>query len=245
MRITNTSKKDSKMRMELTTIDNVKANKITIKTSQTEKMPWESWDLPAWLCQTGSKLVKVKGSICNGCYALKGRYIFGSKKKADLARMEQIGGSLQDWQDSFIEYFQGKLKRLKAEKRYFRWFTSGDLQSVDMLVAIVNIAKAVPEIKFWLPTKEHGMLREYQSLYGEFPANLIVRASMFMVDQVPSSGLGLPTSTVISTPINADIRHENVCPASLRSFNGEAKVNCDDCRKCWDKDYKNVAYIYH
>ena len=233
------------MRMELQTIDDVKPNRITIKTSQTTKMPWESWDLPAWLCQTGSKLVKVKGSICNGCYALKGRYIFGSKKKADLARMEQIGGSLQDWQDSFIEYFQGKLKRLKQEKRFFRWFTSGDLQSVDMLVAIVNIAKLVPEIKFWLPTKEHGMLREYQALHGEFPANLIVRASMFMVDQVPSSGLGLPTSTVISTNDSWDIKHENICPASLRSFTGESEANCEDCRKCWDKDYKNVAYIYH
>lgn len=233
------------MRMELTTVDNVKANKITIKTSQTTKMPWESWDLPAWLCQTGSKLVKVKGSICHGCYALKGRYIFGSKKKADLARMEQIGGNLEEWQESFIAYFKGKLKRLKVEKRYFRWFTSGDLQSVDMLLAIVNIARGVPEIKFWLPSKEHGILREYQALYGEFPDNLIVRASMFMVDQVPSSGLGLPTSTVISTPINADIRHENVCPASLKSFNGESEAKCEDCRKCWDKGYKNVAYIYH
>ena len=233
------------MRMELQTIDDVKPNRITIKTSQTTKMPWESWDLPAWLCQTGSKLVKIKGSICHGCYALKGRYIFGSKKKADLARMEQIGGSLDNWEASFIEYFKGKLKRLKVEKRYFRWFTSGDLQSVDMLLAIANIAKAVPEIKFWLPTKEHGMLREYQALHGEFPANLIVRASMFMVDQVPSSGLGLPTSTVISTNDSWDIKHENICPASLRSFTGESEANCEDCRKCWDKDYKNVAYIYH
>jgi len=46
---------------------------VEIKFSQTEKMPWISWDIPAWECKTGGKLVNVKGSICEGCYALKGR----------------------------------------------------------------------------------------------------------------------------------------------------------------------------
>jgi hypothetical protein len=227
------------MKMELNTIE--------IKTSQTEKMPWASWDIPAWLCKTGSKLAKVKGSICNGCYALKGRYIFGSVKNANIGRFKQIENfeDLKVWQESFIGWFKSKLKRLKQEKRYFRWFTSGDLQSLEMLVAIVEIAKAVPEISFWLPTKEHGMVREYQAIYGEFPENLNVRVSMFMVDQKPSKGLGLPTSTVITNPSVMDENHENLCQASLDAFNGISQVNCNDCRKCWDKNVQNVAYIYH
>ena len=114
-----------------------------------------------------------------------------------------------------------------------------------MLVAIANIAKAIPQIKFWLPTKEHGMVREYKAIYGKFPANLNVRVSMFMVNQEPSKGLGLPTSTVISHPDKMNNNHKNLCPASLNQFNGKTEVNCGDCRKCWDKKVKNVAYLYH
>ena len=43
--------------------------------TRTSKMPGLSYSLPAWECQTGSKLRKVKGTPCYGCYALKGNYL--------------------------------------------------------------------------------------------------------------------------------------------------------------------------
>ena len=42
--------------------------------TKTKKMPSLSYSLPAKECITGSKLVNVKGSVCEGCYALKGNY---------------------------------------------------------------------------------------------------------------------------------------------------------------------------
>ena len=42
--------------------------------SKPSKMPGWSYGLPAKECKTGSKLRKVKGSTCHGCYALKGCY---------------------------------------------------------------------------------------------------------------------------------------------------------------------------
>ena len=171
--------------------------------------------------------------------------MFGNKKKADDVRIGQLE-DLSSWKNSFILALGKKYKDMRDKsKAYFRWFTSGDLQSLDMLVAMNEIALALPEIKFWLPTKEHGMIRDFKAIHGQFADNFTVRPSMFMVNQLPSKGLGLPTSTVISTPVNADDKHGNICPASLRSFNGEAKVNCDDCRRCWNKNVQNVAYIYH
>ena len=50
------------------------ALKITDSFTKTSKMPGLSYSLPAWACQTGSKLRKVKTSPCYGCYALKGNY---------------------------------------------------------------------------------------------------------------------------------------------------------------------------
>ena len=48
------------------------AKKITGSLTRTSKMPGLSYSLPAWECKTGSKLRKIKGSVCASCYALKG-----------------------------------------------------------------------------------------------------------------------------------------------------------------------------
>ena len=50
------------------------AKKITGSMTRTKKMPGLSYSLPAWECITGKKLRAVKGSVCSGCYALKGNY---------------------------------------------------------------------------------------------------------------------------------------------------------------------------
>ena len=46
--------------------------------SKPSKMPSFAWSISARRCQTGSKLVNVKGSVCEGCYALKNRYLFNN-----------------------------------------------------------------------------------------------------------------------------------------------------------------------
>jgi hypothetical protein len=52
------------------------AREITGGLSKPSKMPGPAHNLPAQACKTGAKLVKVPGSVCAGCYALKGRYRF-------------------------------------------------------------------------------------------------------------------------------------------------------------------------
>ncbi len=44
---------------------------------------------------------------------------------------------------------------------FFRWFDSGDLQSVEMVRDIVAVAERTPEIRHWLPTREYATVREY------------------------------------------------------------------------------------
>ena len=220
------------------TIDN---SPMEIKFSQTTKMPWVSWDIPAWECITGSKLAKLENTVCSGCYATKGRYIFGTVKNANVNRFKQLE-TMNEWKLAFIKALQAKYKGLKDKnKAYFRWHTSGDLQSLDHLRAIVEIANELPLIKFWLPTKEVGILSAFTK-FNEFPVNLCVRISMFKIDQIPSYSMNLPTSTVITDKgKNDDMQHHlNLCHASE-----ETNGNCGDCRKCWDKNISNVAYKFH
>ena len=52
------------------------ALQITGSLSKPSKMPGWAYGLPAKECKTGSKLVKIPGSVCYNCYALKGCYVF-------------------------------------------------------------------------------------------------------------------------------------------------------------------------
>ena len=67
------------------------ALKITDSFTKTSKMPGLSYSLPAWACQTGSKLRLVPTSPCFGCYALKGNYTrYPAIREAQYRRLDAI-----------------------------------------------------------------------------------------------------------------------------------------------------------
>ena len=82
------------------------ARKITGGLSKPSKMPGPAHNLPAVACKTGAKLVKVPGSVCAGCYALKGRYRFKNVQDALSRRLQ----ALQDprWVDAMVTLIQGQ-----------------------------------------------------------------------------------------------------------------------------------------
>lgn len=206
---------------------------MTLTLSRTSKMPCHSWSVPALACKTGSKLAQIEGSVCHGCYALKGFYRMPNVFRALSARLDLMASS---------EWVPAMIQKIREEEHtgFFRWFDSGDLQSLKNLKDIVRIALALPEIKFWLPTKEYGIVSEYFELYGPFPENLTVRLSAFMVNkEVPKSlveSLGLTTSEV----------HTNESAAIGTPCTAPTQGNkCLDCRACWNKDIQTVIYRLH
>jgi hypothetical protein len=110
----------------------------------------------------------------------------------------------------------------------FRWHDSGDLQSMEHLQKIVDIATATPDIKHWLPTKESNLIKNFK---GVIPENLIIRLSGSFVDG--KAPLYKNTSTVVS----------NKDKATCRSFENDGQ--CKDCRKCLDSSIKNISYLNH
>ena len=147
------------------------------------------------------------------------------------------------------------------KEEHFRWHDSGDLQSVRHLQRIVRIAERLPEVSFWLPTKEYGIVLEYLNINPDgFPKNLTVRLSSLLrdvpfEDQCSEENLGkiqnerlvedmlnirnegLPTSAVLKDV--EQLRKHFICTAP------ETEGKCEDCRACWDKKVKNIGYHYH
>lgn len=200
--------------------------------SNPSKMPGFGYSTPAKDCQTGSKLAKIVNSICSICYAKKGRYVFPNVQNAMQYRLDSLNKI--DWIDCMVELISKKQSKLpEGQREFFRWHDSGDIQGVWHLEKIAEIARRLPEINFWLPTREYRFVREWLATATK-PKNLQIRLSAYMIDGKPptelANRLGLTTSGVSQNGFN--------CPAPKQDN------ACGDCRACWTSD-ENINYKSH
>ena len=198
--------------------------------SKPSKMLSFGYSLSAFKCKVGSKLREVLNSTCADCYALKGRYVFPNVQDALDRRMDKLENNPK-WVEAMVFLIQWYCTKSKV----FRWHDSGDIQSLEHLQKIVEIAERTPNVRHWLPTREVGIVQQYKKQFKEFPNNLIVRISATMVNGLPHK-FHKHTSTV-STEKEFDI--DWTCPASKQGN------KCGDCRACWDINIENVTYPLH
>ena len=197
------------------------AQAITGSMTRTTKMPGLSYSLPAWECKTGSKLRKVKGSVCASCYALKGNYTrYKAIKAAQYVRLEALKD--QRWIAAMVAQI--------IRQKFFRWHDAGDIQSPEHLQKIFRVCELTPETRHWMPTREAQFLKDIDP--ETVPKNLIIRMSSHMVDQAPVTFWPW-TSTVTSGQGQAS------CPAPKQNN------SCGSCRQCWDRKIPNVSYGKH
>jgi len=179
---------------------------------------------------TGSKLAKVKDSVCNKCYARRNTYLYPSVKTAQARRIKKLNNP--SWAEAMVKLI--RIQALENDTDLFRWFDSGDLQE-GMLAKIVEVCKLTPEIKHWLPTHEAGMIiKDKEKLGGKLPANLIIRLSASMIDGNP------PKSWEYSSTV-----HKKTKPIGFLCKAKDQGGKCLDCTACWNKDIKNISYMQH
>ena len=208
--------------------------------SSPSKMPSYAWSISAKRCNTGSKLAKVKGSVCYNCYALKGRYMFNNVQDALERRFNAWTSNREKWVDAMI-YIMHNKKHI-VDTKVFRWFDSGDIQGKDMLKDMNTVAWASPNVRFWLPTKEYKIVKDNDM---EIAPNLVIRVSAPNVDKnFPTWAYDKNNHTYdyISTVYNKDNLHMangHVCPASKQGN------ECGSCRACWSDKVSEVSYVSH
>ena len=198
------------------------ASKIVGGLSVPGKMPCYSINLPATACNVGSILAKISGTTCHGCYALKGRYRFKKTKRAMARRLRAITGPL------WVKAMAAKINSVAVSKhKVFRWHDAGDVQDLRHLAKIFKVCRLTPGMKHWMPTRE-AWIKKY---IDRAPANLVIRFSGTMIDQ-PAVKSWPHTSTVVTDGSRTCHAPDN---------NGQ----CGSCRKCWNKDIKNISYGKH
>lgn len=199
--------------------------------TKTSKMPCDSYSIPTEACITGAKMAKIKGSICYNCYANKGNY---HRFKANILPMQNKRlNSIKSnkWVPAMI--------KLINNQPFFRWHDSGDIQSLKHFDKICKIAEALPKTKFWIPTREYDIIKEYVKT-KVIPSNLIVRLSAMFIDKaviIPKSLQHIDNITV------SNVHSKTPIGIECESYKHDGK--CDDCRKCWDVKYKTISYKIH
>ncbi len=201
---------------------------------QPSKMPWWSWSISAERCKVGGQLAQQEGTVCSGCYALKGNYRWEVVRRAHERRFQALQDPL--FVKAFALVLNHLFTRQRAKENRFRWLDSGDLQDVAMLDKINEIALLTPDVRHWLPTRELRIVADWLAAHPEgFAHNLTVRVSTAKVGVVPKQQpFGLPMSTV-GADTNLDLHQ---CPARAHQGN-----KCLDCAVCWSKE--NVNYPFH
>ena len=186
--------------------------------SKPGKMPGWSIGIPAKECKTGSKLRKIKNSVCYDCYAMKGCYVFKVVQDAQYRRLAAIKDP--QWGTAMAHLINSK------KPDVFRWHDSGDVQDLDHLNKIYEVCRLTPSKRHWLPTRE-AWIKDHLK---DKPDNLVIRFSAPMMDQLaPNSWPN--SSEVVSSGAS--------CPAAKQDN------ECRDCRACWDATIKTISYGKH
>ena len=203
------------------------------KLRSNKKMPCKTFNTSAWDCQTGGKLSGIPGTVCYECYARDGHYL--------MYRDEHSKGYTERKKNMDQLYWVDAMIKQIGNDPYFRWFGSGDLQSLENLEKIVTIAERLPNTLFWLPTHEPKYIKAWLDKHRrEYPKNLIIRISAVYVDKpckLPKALQG--HENILTSTVHTVKPIKNECQAHHQ------EGACQDCRNCWDTRFDNISYKAH
>lgn len=199
-----------------------------IRISKTSKLDGIlSWSLQALETCPGS--IGQDGALvpaCSGCYATTGNYNYPNVKAPRLSNKE-------DWtRDSWV----ADMVQALDSSRYFRWFDSGDMYAIGLADKMLEVMKATPWCKHWLPTRM-AKFPKFATVLAKMQAlpNVMVRFSSDSVSGVFDSRHG---SVIIDNP-EALPYGATLCEA----YANDGK--CNGCRACYNKDVPVIAYPAH
>jgi len=216
--------------------------------TETRKMPSASWSLPAGAACPFAHY--GEGTICGDCYAKKGSYTqYPNVIKAQQKRYDWVRECLKsdEGTDTFVSMLVKAIRATtdrQSGQKYFRVHDAGDLFSPAYTWAWVRIVQAMPDVRFWFPTRSWRPLTmsklspatkvawELALLALASEPNVTVRPSALFFNapapMIPGLAAG---STASGDGYN--------CPASKQDN------ECGSCRACWDSPEVAISYRAH
>ena len=231
-------------------MDDAEAMRTTGGLTKTSAMPGWSYSLPALkTCGVGSKLASIPNSPCAVCYATRNFYRMPNVVAAQQRRLEAVkvaeSFGWEKWTRAIVQQIRA-VSYATPESKFFRWHDSGDVISWGHLLAIVEVARRLPHVRFWLPTKEYALVRRLARECAELPENLCVRVSMALFDEAPPTQRfegRFPWNSAERTP-GALAGTGSPCQKPVNKQKTGVAA-CGSCRACWSNEVENVVLEEH
>ena len=212
------------------------------------KMPGASFSLPAGQSCPGAAVAQRDAerdgvgdeTTCVVCYAKGGFYTFKSTREALAARFAFVRESLRV--DAGATFVAAMVVAIACEvartgEPCFRVHDAGDVYSAAYAACWARVARALPGVRFWVPTREYvrpvmrAAMRDLANL-----ANVAVRPSAIFRDgSVPDlTREGFAPGSGVAPSVDAVRPDTWICPATVAGNTPTCEAN--GCRMCWAKD---------
>jgi hypothetical protein len=198
---------------------------MTALLSHTSAMACSSWSLPAG----PGYCAGIRGAVCASCYAGQGMYNFPNVKHTQSLRWQWWRSARESER---ISTLVAAIRKRTARNPYFRVFDSGDFSCPQDVLTWAAIARTLPKVRFWIPTRTWWL--------PEFVKPLRVLAAL--------PNVALRVSTIA---VNGEAPSDWPCASRVVSTgSGCPKQTAGDCatancRACWDKTVPLVEYRMH
>ncbi len=169
-------------------------------------------------------------SICRYCPARTGNY----KGVAGIIRRHNAEDILRPgWVPAMVQRLDDVVS---LNNRFFRWFDSGDIRTVREAKLIYSVMAKTLWIRHWLPTRawHSKFIRPILDKMNRLP-NVVCRSSSKRLNTRPP--VGNYRSIVYTDP-----RSVPAMATPCRAFANGGDGRCHDCRQCWSKSNKTIAY---
>jgi hypothetical protein len=170
---------------------------------------------------------------------MSGAYLWKPVDNAYTRRYEAWKNlSPREWTDYMVTILNSSAVKKRG---HFRWFDSGDLQGISMLLDIIVVCSKTPHIKHWLATREYDIVNTIKKLGVSIPSNLVIRQSHDQIDRFDRDNISedVHQSVTIGDRSTKLTKKQFTCPSLLQDG------KCLDCRACWNPRVKTIAYIKH
>ncbi len=233
------------------------AGDVSIPTSRLlsapGKMPGASFSLPAGASCPASKVAQRDAesdgtgdrTVCGSCYAMGGFYRMPNVARTLADRFAFVRASLrEDGGSAFIAALAVAIaceaardRASSGESTYlFRVHDSGDLFSDAYAMAWGKISDVLPNVRFWIPTREYyrPTMRAVLQLLAIRPNVALRPSAIFAVGRAPDlTAEGFAPGTGVAATL-ADVAPDAyVCPATVPGNVPTCEAN--GCRMCWSK----------
>lgn len=132
--------------------------------------------------------------------------------------------------------------KLKHPK-YFRFHSSGEIESYEYLLKMVELAEACPEVQYYFYTKRFAWVEKYLKEHGKFPKNLVCNISEW---EDNTNGYDLPGLNRFVYDDGTHPEYESLihCPAVAKG-GYHTGITCSQCGRCARNHGKKVAVYAH